>query len=154
MEIMAEETKKKKKFYKRWWFWAIVVIFVIAIGSNGNKGSQTTSAPATTTTNNTNSNSSTSSKPADTPKQETKKITLDDYNSIKAGDTLTGDGGDSYDDVVKKFGEPSTKSESETGGMKMIMAIWSKNLNGDIGANFNVTFNNGKASAKSQSGLK
>lgn len=119
----------------------VVLIIIVSIASGGGKSSSTTSSST--------SNSSTS-----TQKQEPKKITLDDYNSIKAGDTLTGDGGDSYDDVVKKFGEPSTKSESESGGMKMIMAIWSKNLNGDLGANFNVTFNNGKVSAKSQSGLK
>lgn len=88
------------------------------------------------------------------PKEEKKKIMLDDYNSITTGDSLTGDGGTSYDDVVKKVGEPSSKSESQSGDLKMVMASWTKNINGELGANFNVTFINGKASSKSQFSMK
>ncbi|OFD66292.1 hypothetical protein BWGOE4_09010 [Bacillus mycoides] len=57
----------------------------------------------------------------------------------KTGDPLTGDGGDTYEDVAK-FGEPDNKAESQAGDIKMIIASWSKNINGDLGANVNVTF--------------
>ncbi|MGR3779585.1 DUF3862 domain-containing protein [Bacillus paramycoides] len=75
-----------------------------------------------------------------TKKEEKKKISLADYEAIKVGDAVYGDGGDTYEDIVTKFGEPSTKSESQSGNMKATIATWTKNINGDSGANFNISF--------------
>ncbi|MGF2715660.1 DUF3862 domain-containing protein [Bacillus cereus] len=93
-----------------------------------------------------------------TNKETKKKISLADYESIKTGDSMSGEGGESYEDIVAKFGEPSSKSESQTGDFKMIMASWTKNINGDFGANFNLTFiekDGAKhVSSKGQMGMK
>ncbi|EOG8709665.1 DUF3862 domain-containing protein [Bacillus sp. GX] len=100
------------------------------------------------------------------PKQETKKenkeskkkISAADVEAIKVGDSLTGAGGEKYEDVVAKFGEPDNKAESQAGDIKMIIASWTKNINGDLGANFNVTFTekDGQklATSKAQMGMK
>ncbi|PEP17137.1 DUF3862 domain-containing protein [Bacillus wiedmannii] len=87
-----------------------------------------------------------------------KKITAADVEAIKVGDSLTGTGGEKYEDVVAKFGEPDNKAESQAGDIKMIIASWTKNINGDLGANFNVTFTekDGQklATSKAQMGMK
>ncbi|MCU5685476.1 hypothetical protein OCF64_27585 [Bacillus wiedmannii] len=100
------------------------------------------------------------------PKQETKKenkeskkkISAADVEAIKVGDSLTGAGGEKYEDVIAKFGEPDNKAESQAGDIKMIIASWTKNVNGDLGANFNVTFTekDGQklATSKAQMGMK
>ncbi|HDR7795913.1 TPA: hypothetical protein QCY19_004617 [Bacillus luti] len=102
----------------------------------------------------------------DEPKQEAKKenkeskkkVTAADVEAIKIGDPLTGEGGDKYEDIVAKFGEPDNKAESQAGDIKMILASWTKNVNGDLGANFNVTFmekdGQKRAASKAQMGMK
>ncbi|MGI0534993.1 hypothetical protein KFD70_22150 [Bacillus pfraonensis] len=94
----------------------------------------------------------------ETKKEEKKKITLADYDSIKAGDAMSGEGGDTYQDIVSKFGDPSNTSDSQTGEFKMSIASWTKNINGNLGANFTLTFveKDGakRVSSKSQSGMK
>lgn len=91
-------------------------------------------------------------------KESKKKVTAADVEAIKVGDSLTGAGGDKYEDVVAKFGEPDNKAESQAGDIKMIIASWTKNVNGDLGANFNVTFTekDGQklATSKAQMGMK
>ncbi|MES5868051.1 DUF3862 domain-containing protein [Bacillus cereus group sp. RP32] len=91
-------------------------------------------------------------------KESKKKITAADVEAIKVGDSLTGAGGEKYEDVVAKFGEPDNKAESQAGDIKMIIASWTKNINGDLGANFNVTFTekDGQklATSKAQMGMK
>lgn len=119
----------------------LCAVFLTSLAACSSEGTTTSTASTQTTT-------------QASPKEEKKKITLDDYNSITTGDSLTGDGGTSYDDVVKKVGEPSSKSESQSGDLKMVMASWTKNINGELGANFNVTFINGKASSKAQFCMK
>ncbi|MGH1328342.1 DUF3862 domain-containing protein [Bacillus pretiosus] len=108
----------------------------------------------------------TSNEKKEEPKQETKKenkeskkkISAADVEAIKVGDSLTGAGGEKYEDVVAKFGEPDNKAESQAGDIKMIIASWTKNVNGDLGANFNVTFTekDGQklATSKAQMGMK
>lgn len=108
----------------------------------------------------------TSNEKKEEPKQETKKenkeskkkISVADVEAIKVGDSLTGAGGEKYEDVVAKFGEPDNKAESQAGDIKMIIASWTKNVNGDLGANFNVTFTekDGQklATSKAQMGMK
>ncbi|HFK1537613.1 hypothetical protein AWW71_20580 [Bacillus cereus] len=97
------------------------------------------------------------------PKQEAKKenkkkITAAEVEAIKTGDSMTGEGGDKYEDIVAKFGEPDSKSESSAGDIKMLIASWTKNINGDLGANFNVTFmekdGQKRATSKAQMGMK
>ncbi|MBE7097869.1 DUF3862 domain-containing protein [Bacillus cereus] len=91
-------------------------------------------------------------------KESKKKVTAADVEAIKVGDSLTGAGGEKYEDVVAKFGEPDNKAESQAGDIKMIIASWTKNINGDLGANFNVTFTekDGQklATSKAQMGMK
>ncbi|MGR5908533.1 DUF3862 domain-containing protein [Bacillus paranthracis] len=91
-------------------------------------------------------------------KKVKKKVTAADVEAIKVGDSLTGAGGEKYEDVVAKFGEPDNKAESQAGDIKMIIASWTKNVNGDLGANFNVTFTekDGQklATSKAQMGMK
>ncbi|EMY8535905.1 hypothetical protein [Bacillus paranthracis] len=91
-------------------------------------------------------------------KESKKKVTAADVEAIKVGDSLTGAGGDKYEDIVAKFGEPDNKAESQAGDIKMIIASWTKNVNGDLGANFNVTFTekDGQklATSKAQMGMK
>lgn len=91
-------------------------------------------------------------------KESKKKVTAADVEAIKVGDSLTGAGGEKYEDVVAKFGEPDDKAESQAGDIKMIIASWTKNVNGDLGANFNVTFTekDGQklATSKAQMGMK
>jgi hypothetical protein len=124
----------------------VVIIGAIGGAIGGGEGVQQASTTPKTT--------ETTAAPAETKKEEVKKITLADYNAIVTGDSLTGEGGMAYEEAVAKFGEPSTKSESQSGDMKMIMAGWTKHINGDLGANFNMTFINGKAASKSQMGMK
>ncbi|MGN4884701.1 hypothetical protein ACTFST_17325 [Bacillus cereus group sp. MYBK106-1] len=91
-------------------------------------------------------------------KESKKKITAADVEAIKVGDSLTGAGGDKYEDIVAKLGEPDNKVESQAGDIKMIIASWTKNISGDFGANFNVTFTekDGQklATSKAQMGMK
>ena len=61
-------------------------------------------------------------------KESKKKITAADVEAIKVGDSLTGAGGDKYEDIVAKFGEPDNKVESQAGDIKMIIASWTKIL--------------------------
>lgn len=61
-------------------------------------------------------------------KESKKKITAADVEAIKVGDSLTGAGGEKYEDVVAKFGEPDNKAESQAGDIKMIIASWTKML--------------------------
>ncbi|MFV1457588.1 DUF3862 domain-containing protein [Bacillus mycoides] len=104
------------------------------------------------------SKGTTGTKQEQSTKEAKKKITLADYEAIKAGDSMSGEGGETYEDIVAKFGEPSSKSDSQSGDFKMVMASWTKNIDGDFGANFNVTFieKDGvkRVSSKGQMGMK
>lgn len=76
------------------------------------------------------------------------KASLENFNAI------TTDGNYSEDKAKQEFGEPDGISESLVNGKKQTMLSWSKNADGDIGANLNVTFDDGMATSKSQMGLK
>lgn len=84
------------------------------------------------------------------PKEEAKpadKITKENYEAIKTGDSLTGEGGMTIEEVQAMLGEPTDKTESQSGDMKLEMMSWN---NGKITkmASISITFTNGKASAK------
>ncbi|HDR5270534.1 hypothetical protein E8M24_22835 [Bacillus thuringiensis] len=76
----------------------------------------------------------------ETKKNDKKKITVADVDTIKTGDPVTGEGGDKYEDLVAKYGEPDIKSDSTSKNVKTYTASWSKNAKGGTGANFTVSF--------------
>ena len=97
------------------------------------------------------------SKPVETPPvveapPEKQKPGQVEYDKIKIGDTLTGEGGMSIKDVKNLLGDPEVNSESQSGDYKITMMMW--DAKGGLGANISVSFTNGKASSKSQSGIK
>jgi hypothetical protein len=83
-----------------------------------------------------------------TPNKETNKITKENYNKIKQGDTLTGKGGSTKAEVYNLLGKPKAESVSESvvGNEKttMIVANW---INKDF-KSISVTFINDRVSAK------
>ena len=77
--------------------------------------------------------------------QKQEKLNLEKFNKIETGMT--------YQQVVDIIGEEGTVlSESEIANIKTIIYSW--NGEGSIGANANVTFQNGKVVSKAQVGLK
>ncbi|MCD2257099.1 DUF3862 domain-containing protein [Agrilactobacillus fermenti] len=74
------------------------------------------------------------------------KITLDQFNSIQNGT--------SYNDAIKQFGEPDGLSESLIGGNKSVTASYLTGIQGDLGANFQLTFENDALASKSQYSMK
>lgn len=75
-----------------------------------------------------------------------KKITLADFNKIQNGM--------SKDQVKKIVGDPNGYDLSSIAGQTDDMWEYTSKINGDIGANFNVTFTNDVVSGKSQSEMK
>lgn len=76
------------------------------------------------------------------------KATLEQFNAIAT------DGSFSEDQAKQEFGEPDGISDSIINGQKQSMLTWTKNVNGDAGANFNITFDGGTATSKSQLNMK
>ena len=92
------------------------------------------------------------------PKKQEKKdenmVTLANYDKIVVGDSLTGEGGMSIEEVTAIFGaDPETRSESQSGDLKMIAASWIATGWENMGDNVSVTFINGKVTSKAQFGL-
>ncbi len=80
-----------------------------------------------------------------TTEQNQDKLNLEKFNKIETGM--------SYQEVVNIIGEEGTVlSESEIGNIKSTIYSWYGE--GSIGANANVTFQNGKVVSKAQVGLK
>ena len=75
------------------------------------------------------------------------KLDLAAFNNIQDGI--------SYDDVVKKYGEPDSLNESLLLGKKTVSALWYTGIKskGD-GANASLTFENGALTSKTQTDLK
>lgn len=72
-------------------------------------------------------------------------LDLEKFNKIQTGMT--------YEEVIGIIGEEGTvMSENQIGNIKTTMYSW--NGKGSIGANANVTFQNGKVISKAQFGLK
>jgi len=107
-------------------FMLIVIFSMVIIGINENKNGEliTTGTEAT---------------------QKHEKLNLEKFNKIETGMT--------YEQVVAIIGEEGTVlSESEISNIKTIIYSWYGK--GSIGANANITFQNGKAISKAQFGLK
>lgn len=92
----------------------------------------------------TNGNDS-DNKPTNTPKQESpaSNISKENFEAIVQGDTLSGEGGMTIEEVVSILGEPDTKSQSRSGDMTLDSYVWTKNFK-----MISVTFTNGKVSSK------
>jgi uncharacterized protein YxeA len=153
--ILGEFIVKKFLKFIGYGFLGLIVLGVVASMAGGNEEADT-NTPAVEE--NATQAKETANKPKEEPK-ETKKddkntVTLENYEKITVGDSLTGEGGMTIEEVTAIFGKkPDTKSESQSGDMKMIMADWTADGWNNLGDNVAVTFINGKASGKSQFGL-
>lgn len=138
--------KIKKPFYKKVWFWIVAIILIAIIG--GSLGGEDT---ASNTESKDNTEKTTSKK--ETKKEDDSNLKAD-YDTIVIGDLLGGGDGTSYDEVVAKFGEPDSTSDSEIEGVVTKMATWSGLKGGDIISSLSISFNDNKAVSKGVSGLK
>ncbi|MGR3742149.1 DUF3862 domain-containing protein [Companilactobacillus sp. DQM5] len=75
-----------------------------------------------------------------------KKIDLDTFNSIENGMSEA--------DLTKKIGKPNGYSETSISGQTSKILEYTSDIKGDIGANFNVTIENGAVSGKTQTSMK
>ncbi|MFT8882613.1 MAG: DUF3862 domain-containing protein [Liquorilactobacillus hordei] len=74
------------------------------------------------------------------------KITLAQFNAIQNGASKT--------DIQKQFGDPNGYDLTNIGGQSSEMWSYTSSVNGDAGANFNITFTNGAVSGKTQLSMK
>ena len=114
----------------------IVLVVIIAVASSGGGDNSTDNQAADT-------------KPTET-KKETKKekkdvVTKENFDKIKQGDSLSGNGGMTIDEVKDILGKPDQTTESQSGDMKMENFTWMEGL---FGNTINVTFINGKVASK------
>ncbi|AXX65616.1 DUF3862 domain-containing protein [Bombilactobacillus bombi] len=75
-----------------------------------------------------------------------KKISLDDFNSIQNGQ--------SESDIINKFGQPNGYSETSIANHNSKQLTYNSDIKGDLGANFILTFTDGKVSGKTQTSMK
>lgn len=81
-------------------------------------------------------------------------IKVDRKNKIKKADVDSIQNGMSKDEITKKFGDPNGYDITNIVGQTDEMWSYDSDINGDAGANFNVTFTNGTVSGKSQTSMK
>ena len=116
-------------------FILILAVLGAIAGASGSENKSNSTASSTT--------SSTTS--GVTTEQKQDRLNLEKFNKIETGM--------SYQEVVNIIGEEGTVlSESEIGNIKSIIYSWYGE--GSIGANANVTFQNGKVVSQAQVGLK
>lgn len=137
-----------KKFLK-FIGWGIVVIMALGVISAifGDKGAEPSKdAPK--------QEKAAEAKPE--PKKETKNpITLENYEKIKVGDSITGEGGSTFEEVTALLGDkPTTKSESGSGDMKMVVVAWNAEGFSNLGDAISLVFTNDKVTNKTQVGLE
>ncbi|UBM06643.1 DUF3862 domain-containing protein [Enterococcus mundtii] len=79
---------------------------------------------------------------------EHEKATLEQFNAVATDGTYT------EEQARIDFGDPDGISTSLINGERQNLLSWTKNIEGDLGANFNITFDNGTATSKSQMSMK
>lgn len=141
---------KKKPIYKKWWFWLIIIV-VIGIAGSSTNNTLPTSSSNTNSTNTAVDNTSTEpAKPKEQEPEEPKsspKISLDEFNQIQTGMT--------YQQVVDIIGSEGTVlSETDIGEPQYKTTIYTWEGSGSLGANANITIQDGKVISKAQFGLK
>lgn len=73
------------------------------------------------------------------------KLTLSDFDSIQNGT--------SREDVINKLGDPNGITESKILDTDTEILMYTSDIKGDMGANFNITLTNGVVSGKTQSSM-
>lgn len=116
----------------------VILVATISMCSSSGSNKQTGNKPGTTT------KPIEPAKPAEPGRAE--------YDKIVIGDSLTGKGGMTKNQVNAILGKPINTTESQSGNMKM--EICSYSAKGSLGANIGVTFINGLASNKTQTGIE
>ena len=112
-------------------FILILAVLGAIVGASGSENKSNSTASSTTS--------------GVTTEQKQDRLNLEKFNKIETGM--------SYQEVVNIIGEEGTVlSESEIGNIKSTIYSWYGE--GSIGANANVTFQNGKVVSKAQVGLK
>ena len=76
------------------------------------------------------------------------KATLEQFNAVTTDGTYT------EEQAKQTFGEPDSISETLVNGQNQVLLSWTKYVSGDIGANFNITFDGGTATNKAQFSMK
>ena len=132
--VPAPQPPKKKK---KWWIIIVVILVICVLGSLASMGNNDANES-------TSDNTSTSDSAKDTT-ENSKYITLEEYNKIESGMT--------YDEVKEIIGsDGELLSTSSMNDYTISIYVWYGE--GMIGANANVTFTNGKVTGKAQAGLK
>jgi hypothetical protein len=91
---------------------------------------------------------------AATPADKGTKITRGMYDKIKTGDSDTGKGGMTLDQVEKILGKGHQTSESDADGHKYDDYKWNNTDGTDYGANVTIHFIDGHASGKEEVFMK
>jgi len=82
------------------------------------------------------------------PVEKGTEITLEKFNSIPTDGTYT------YEQAVADLGNPDSFIEHIWGGVRTVLPTWTTNASGGLGANFQITFEDGVATSKSHFGLE
>lgn len=150
---MSKENKIKKPFYKKWWVWVIAIILIAAIANPSEEdSSEDVKQPASES-----SAPKAESKPqeevkAEEPKKEeapkvNPKISKAEFDKLQNGMT--------YEEVVAIIGgEGDVMSEVGEKGTAYYTIMYMYEGEKGIGANANLTFQDGKLNMKAQFGLK
>ncbi|WP_349582137.1 DUF3862 domain-containing protein [Leuconostoc citreum] len=139
--MAKQNNSKSKPFYKRVWFWIIVVLVILVLGNLGSKKNDAKSSASKDSVSKVDKKES-SSNSNSSAKTENKiqKWSQTDYDSLAKGDIMNnGSGGANMDDIVNKFGKPSSSSDSSVNNMNTRTSIWT-NTNGGITANVTLSF--------------
>lgn len=170
---MKKEKDNKKPIYKRIWFWIVIIVLVGGASSTIGKGNSNSNNSSTTNSSSSSSNSSNKVSLANFNKinlsssnitvnfdndhavvksisglkvNRSKKIALSDFEAISDGQ--------SQEDIKKKFGEPNGYTITDLANYKSEVWDYTSGIKGSVGANFNITFTDGKVSGKSQYDMK
>ncbi|MDR2833510.1 MAG: DUF4190 domain-containing protein [Streptococcaceae bacterium] len=85
--------------------------------------------------------------------------TKEGYDALVVGDTITGVGGATFDDIVAQFGEPGSSNESQSGDYTTKYASWDNGFGSDGYKSVDLSFTKQEdgtflLNSKSQSGLE
>lgn len=142
-KIVGDDGKtyvQKKRFYKRVWFWILAIVVLMIIGGSlggDNKNASSSDSSSNSTTAKSSSSTSSQSSSSSTSAQE---WTQSDYDSLAKGDIMNnGAGGANMNDVISKYGKPSTSTDSSVNDMNTRTSTWT-NTNGGFTSNVILSF--------------